>query len=241
LDNYKQDNITLRLIIIDSMYSTQMNRRYYGIQDLADKLCELHKGTSLSKRFMQIAADPDTLLNVENQDLFNLFNGEYGIGKIDVKDTKKAISLISKYAYYETKGNFPIYDSIVKEMYQIIWKYCHLEGKPAMKKISNDIIDYLKAINILREKLGIKNSSTYDDLDIVLWHLGKILRGNLSLVLSKDDYVEFVDIYKNKNYNEVIKNFDIKKVDISKLTFLDNKPTLKKFFEIALDISNKVN
>ena len=114
----------------------------------------------------------------------NLFDEGYGLEKA-TPSNKRAISLISKYANFLLHGDFPIYDSIVRKMYPIFWIALHIKGK--MPKLNTSITDYIVAIDSMRSAIG--NGITYDELDIILWHVGKIKEGNLSLVLSMEDYI----------------------------------------------------
>ena len=96
---YSFSSILLKLTVIDSLYSTQMGRRYYGLDELAAVLADIHKGKSLDSLFRSLASG-----NISSKDACfcvrgtNLFTEKYGIGK-DGNDKGTAVSLISKYAY----------------------------------------------------------------------------------------------------------------------------------------------
>ena len=49
-DKYSYSSILVKLTIIDSLYSTQMGRRYYGLDELAGALYELHSCCDLAKK-----------------------------------------------------------------------------------------------------------------------------------------------------------------------------------------------
>ena len=148
--------------------------------------------------------------------LSNLFSEGYGIGK-DAKSKGTAISLISKYAYFLTDFQFPIYDSVVKEMYPKLCNYLFLENMPAIKV--TDIARYINAIDSLRNIIG--TSATYDAFDRLLWYVGKIHGGNLSLLLNMQDYSAYGA------------GFDINKSDLAELPFLKNNSILKQIFTLA--------
>lgn len=258
-ENETVKDILVRLTLIDSMYSTQMNRRYYALDDLANVLFKLSKGKQgeLNRMFVEFTKDPDNKLSLfdykeiqpnGNEITKNLFAGCYGIGK-DGNSKGAAISLISKYAYFETNFNFPIYDSIACEMFPLVWHHCGFEkSMPKLihrekGKVLGDktIVDFIKAINLLIGKLD-SDKLTYDLLDRFLWFVGKICRGNLSLVLTKEEYMNTLEIYppkkikkKNKKGEEKVELdiFNVAEVDINKLTFLKDQITLRKFFEFA--------
>ena len=224
-------DVLLRVTVIDSMYSTQMNRRYYALDELSEKLVHLHPSKELFKEFLT-TYDADLF----NGDGFNLWGEKYGIGK---KGEEKgvAVSLISKYAYFETEFKFPIYDSIACEMYPRIWKYCGWKDKtPKLWVLNNEqqtdgektIVVFVKAIDELINRLG--GNISYDHLDRLLWFTGKIYRGNLSLVVSRKDYEWCI-----KNWPEKDKegNFDVTKNNLSKAPFYQSNTRLKAMFDLA--------
>lgn len=222
-------DVLLRVTVIDSMYSTQMNRRYYALDELSEKLVQLHPTRNLFEDFLKT-------YNVDlfKGDGFNLWGEKYGIGK-DGNDKGVAVSLISKYAYFETGLRFPIYDSIACEMFPRIWKYCGWKDKSPKLWILNEkqqldgeltISAFTKAIDELIRRLG--GNISYDHLDRLLWFAGKIYRGNLSLVISREDYKQCVN-------EKLIKKgvFDVSQVDVSKLSFCQTNSRLKAMFELA--------
>lgn len=231
---YSFSSILVKLTIIDSLYSTQMGRRYYGLDELASVLSEIHNGRSLNELFRDLAS-----AEVSSADVrfcakgTNLFTEKYGIGK-DGNDKGTAVSLISKYAYFETTGHFPIYDSIAKEMYPKVWLYCGFpkSGLISKSEMSSNIDSYILAINRLKESLN-DSALTYDHIDRLLWTTGKILRGNMSLILSMDEYL----FLKSRNMLDGGR-FDIEKVDIDKLTFLKSNIFLLECFKLAKNLKN---
>ena len=234
--------ILLRLTVIDSMYSTQMNRRYYALQELAEKLHCLNKKKPLPelfKEFIEGNRDVSLFDGTIGGKKFNLFAENYGISK-DGSDKGVAVSLISKYAYFETHYGFPIYDSIACEMYPRIWSYCGFGKKDYQLTIKGDkqrmvgdktIVAYTKAIDEMIKRLG--GNISYDHLDRLLWFVGKIIRGNLSLVLDREGYEWSVDHWfeKDNKGNKVV--FDIAKVDIDEAYFCKNNTRLRAMFELA--------
>ena len=208
--------------------------------------------------FIDFAKDPENKLSLfnsifkernERNELVevekNLFSEAYGIGK-DGKEKGVANSLISKYAYFETGFQFPIYDSIACEMYPLVWHYCGFDKKSMPKLIHQNkggrvigcktLVEYTKAINLLIRKLDSKDIN-YDLLDRFLWFVGKIRRGNLSLVLSREEYEFTMNLYPAQTINPpssgkektTTEYFNIEKVDIQKLNYLKKNPLLKKF------------
>lgn len=251
--NCEQEDILARLTVVDSMYSTQMNRRYYGLQELAEAICLVSskQNRAIEELFISFTKNQDSSLfdyeKIEGGKTIstNLFSEKYGIGK-DGKDKGIAISLISKYAYFATGKQFPIFDSIACEMFPLIWKYCGFkETAPKLiiyVKGKQDVLPketmeaYVAAINTLCGKLG--KDASYDLVDRVLWFVGKIIRGNLSLVLSREQYIRSVNAPYDKYWCSKDKSFCIQKVEkISNLKFIEKDSVLYDFFDLAKQLS----
>ncbi len=233
------DDILLRLTVIDSMYSTQMDKRYYGLADLANAMYALQKekNRSLADMFTDFAKTPDA--SMFDYSGGNLWGNNYGIGK-DGKPKGGAVSLISKYAYFTTHYQFPIFDSIVcDEMLPILSKYLDLQNNPLVKLDGKQrnlgkekMVRFVTKINKFISELD--PSISYDTLDRLLWSVGKIMRGNLSLILSKDEYLQWTKTHKIENKDDVV--FDVTKdryEDISPFLNPKNKDLLEQFFKLA--------
>ena len=241
-DGYSHEDILARLTLIDSMYSTQMSRRYYGLEELAVALADVHNRKNLEEAFLDFLKDKDLkpfeLINSKTVRT-NLFVEKYGIGK-NGEDKGSAVSLISKYAYFETEFNFPIYDSIVREMYPRIWNYCGFPKNELPEFKSNDIINFISLIDLLISKLDCKYV-TYDTLDRVLWYVGKIYRGNLSLVLSREEYDAFAEKFttlNDKGKKEL--TFDIAEVNLKSLP-VKKASLVFDFFALAKELKELDN
>ena len=203
-----ESKIRIRLTVLDSMYSTQMRMRPYGLEDLTKAIwekCHKNNGAKLKETLTAIAAGKELDNDDEAKEIYNLFCGKYGVEG----NNAQAVSLISKYFYFETGYKFPIYDSIVREYLPILYKYCGSEipRKKANEQNTDDIIKrYIKTINeFFTNVIRYYDEWRYDSLDHLLWVVGKILRGNLSLVLEASDYKkiterdEYKKIEPNKN------------------------------------------
>ena len=237
-NNYTQEDLLARLTLIDSMYSTQMGRRYYGLEELAAALLSVHSKKHIKEAFLDFLKDKD-MKPFELGKKTNLFTEKYGIGK-NGEDKGGAVSLISKYAYFETEFNFPIYDSIVREMYPRIWNYCGFPKNELPEFKSNDIINFISLIDLLISKLDCKYV-TYDTLDRVLWYVGKIYRGNLSLVLSREEYDAFAEKFttlNDKGKKEL--TFDIAEVDLKSLP-VKKDSLVFDFFALAKELKELDN
>lgn len=241
-------DILLRLTVIDSMYSTQMNRRYYALQELAEKIHIIEHTKGLKRTCAEFLAqcnhrDAHLFDGKANGTSFNLFAERYGIGK-DASEKGVAVSLVSKYAYFETGYGFPIYDSIACEMFPRLWNYCKwakgempkLTLKDGNQQMIGDatIVAFTKGIDELIARLG--GNISYDHLDRLLWFVGKIYRGNLSLVLDREGYEWSVNHWfeKDDKGNKVV--FDIAKVNIDEAPFCKKNSRLQAMFQLAKDI-----
>ena len=97
-------------------------------------------------------------------------------------------------------------------------------------------LEMIVGLDILIAKLNHKTIN-YDTLDRVLWYVGKIQRGNLSLILSRAEYDAFVKKYsqkvkkKEKVVNEFI--FDIVGVDLETLPLQQKSGIIYDFFVLA--------
>ena len=226
------NQIVLQLTLIDSMYSTQMTRRYFGIGELAEVLCVLSEGSLkiLKYKFLTYLSNKERFFSLfdfftdqlsvykdgSEKRVSNLFTEGYGLGK-NAKSKGIAVSLISKYAYFLTDFQFPIYDSVLKETYPQLCNYLCLEKMPNINVA--DISAYINAIDSLRNIIGYLAS--YDAIDRLLWYVGKIKRGNLSLLVSMEDY---------KKYGL---GFNIHTASLDDLSFLRSNNSLYKIFSLA--------
>ena len=206
------DSVITRLTIIDSFYSTNMSKRYYGIEEIAEELC---KFDNLKSELIDYAENL-----TENEKLEKLFFNHYGYKK-NGKKFGHAFSLITKYAYFLTDYNFPIYDSIVKEVY-------HLFSEDKRKLKTSIGKDYISSMKNLSKELLIDD---FNKLDNLLWLVGKIRRSNFSLLLNKENYLKY-----KKTINTIKEQkIDTDKKDIKILTenyILFNKIFTKEQIEM---------
>lgn len=205
---YNVDVVYKRLVVIDSLYSTNMNQRYYGIEDMANTIYALSPSDAglrvlvcnfRNKLFSVVFSD------VSSDPIANVFDKDYGIHK-NLKSAGSAMSLLSKYFYFllltdpsEIIG-FPIYDSLASDMYPIVCKYVYASGTP--RKIVNvktidHLCDYFLALDQLRNSIGIssiggRSLQEFDLLDAYLWRMGKFNGNNFSLLLDKTGYTTLI-------------------------------------------------
>ena len=180
--NYNVSAIMLRLIVIDSLYSTNAAYSYFSFEEMAEKINNLGTEKNAAEYFYD-------LVKQKMSDSQKLFSTNYGIRK-NLTAGSKQMSLMSKYAYYVLLQNpdeyplgFPIYDSLAIEMYP---KVCEKLGVVCDKKIKNQnnsiiIEQYIEALNRVRQAIFVEDNNTdfegyqqYDLHDAYLWRMGKL-------------------------------------------------------------------
>jgi hypothetical protein len=195
----KKDQIFMRLTLIDGFYSTQLNKRLFGIEDLVDSIYKIAK---TDKELIELALN--FIEKPQRNALFKLIcEKEYGINKKG-ESFGKASSLITKYLYFLTNYKFPIYDGLVKVIYPKISTKHFSKNLPSIGQDCS--LDFFIGIKKLNEESGI---NSFDKLDNLLWLSGKIQNNSYQLILSKFNYI----IYTKA---------------ISRIKFINNVELLKK-------------
>ena len=192
---YNTGIIMLRLVVIDSLYSTNAAYSYFSFEEMAQKIYELGNNEEDARMYFYAIAT-----QTGDKDTQKLFDEPFGIQK-NLSEGSKQMSLLSKYAYYALFNNedyplgFPIYDSLALEAYPTI---CKMLGIAQQTDIANNICTYVEALDEVRKVLFDNNNlflgkyQQFDILDAYLWRMGKFSGGNLSLLLGRNDYIEFI-------------------------------------------------
>lgn len=199
-----QEHILLRLVVLNSYYSTNAAYSYFSLEQLADRIIDettqfAGKSGKLPNDYfydivLQNLGKPTTIGKA-------FFEASYGIKKNGTPGATLK-SLISKYAYYcmmmDTKRyplGFPIYDSLARESYRKVMSAMGLKPQTAQTLQSGSIGEYISALNELREEIFGKGATAlfcglqqFDILDAYLWWMGKLEGGNFSLLLTEDEY-----------------------------------------------------
>lgn len=183
-----KDAIQFRLTVIDSYYSTQMSKRLYGIEDIAKELIK-HSDDVLK---LEIAA---FLENPKEGIIKNLFTQTYGFDK-EAKNAKKAISLLSKYLYFLSECQFPIYDNLGKVSFNLLKDNNYMSSKA----LTDD--NYFELMIELNKSSKINN---FEKLDNLLWLLGKIKEGSFSILMDKSKYET---IAKQVDFSKAVRKKD---------------------------------
>lgn len=190
------EDIKLRLIIIDSMYSTQMNRRLFGIEELANELYTISEGGN----DYSLVNKSKEYIDSSNTCIENIFSKKFGIDKKG-KVKGVASSLISKYIYFLMDYEFPIYDRLVKDYLPKINKRYNVIPMSKPKSIDS----YFAYISDFNKK---SNINSYNKLDNLCWFYGKVSEGSFSLLITKEKYIKLISY---SDINEKMKSDEIDK------------------------------
>lgn len=199
-----QEHILLRLVVLNSYYSTNAAYSYFSLEQLADRIIDettqfAGKSGKLPNDYfydivLQNLGKPTTIGKA-------FFEASYGIKKNGTPGATLK-SLISKYAYYcmlmDTKRyplGFPIYDSLARKSYRKVMSALGLKPQMVQTLDTGSIGEYISALNELREAIFGAGSTAlfcglqqFDILDAYLWWMGKLEGGNFSLLLTEGEY-----------------------------------------------------
>lgn len=209
--------IYLRLVVLDSLYSTNGRYAQFALEELAEDLYTYlnHSDAEAADYFYRIVTKNEVKLfstvTTNEVKLFNFFTKSYGINK-SLQPGSQFKSLLSKYAFYllsvypdNYKFGFPIYDSLALTSYQHVCKLLEIPTEiPA--NLKTNIESYVRAMDDIRKHLFDNIETKTQDfvlLDAYLWRLGKIQKGNITLLLTRPDFEQFV---KNANLNTTSKS-----------------------------------
>jgi|GEM_PF-1923996 len=218
-----------RLLLIDNAYSTNMRMRPYGIGELAEAISMLGSDEVVKDKMLTFLTnkprDYAPFDYLKSQQIkykdggkdraSNLFCEGYGT-EVHRASDKRALSLITKYAFFLTEKKFPIYDSLIKFVYPRLWnKLC---PNSPIKTMPSNIEQYIDSIDKMKHLLG---GITYDELDFILWHIAKIIKGKYASILTMEDYLRMPTDFLINNHS------------LNKLIFIENNQLLSKLFELA--------
>ena len=217
---FSKMDIYHRLILIDSLYSTNINRmRSFGLEEMTDVIWNLcddgngnHSDAHLAQSLAYLISFPQqqgglirrsvTPYTKFSLPLINAFNDEYGY--INGSKAGKAMSLLSKYFYFVTliqqvdDYGFPIYDRIVRNLIRPMEKYMGLT--PLSTDLDN-IEKFIVAIKCIVDTLANADKNLWDPknsgkrkfelLDYFLWHIGKAGEQSYRLLFTQREYANY--------------------------------------------------
>ena len=225
---FSKMDIYHRLILIDSLYSTNINRmRSFGLEEMTDVIWNLcddgngnHSDAHLAQSLAYLISFPQqqgglirrsvTPYTKFSLPLINAFNDEYGY--INGSKAGKAMSLLSKYFYFVAliqqvdDYGFPIYDRIVRNLIRPMEKYMGLT--PLSTDLDN-IEKFIVAIKRIVDTLANadpnlwnpKNSGKrkFELLDYFLWHIGKAGEQSYRLLFTQREYANYYNSNKTNS------------------------------------------
>ena len=215
------NKVQFRLTVIDSYYSTQMSKRLFSIEDIANELIKY------SDEVLKLEIDR-FLANPKEGIIKELFNKRYGFDK-EAKNNKKAISLLSKYFYFLSNCQFPIYDTLGKVSYKLLKKNNYIDTKA----LTDD--NYFELMIALNQPSTIND---FEKLVNLLWLLGKIKEGSFSILMDKPKYetitkqVDFSKAIKSQEKDKAIRGYIEDNYKTSNLF----SPIEKEFLEFAFGL-----
>jgi hypothetical protein len=204
---FSKMDIYHRLILIDSLYSTNINRmRSFGLEEMTDVIWNLCDDGNGNHSDAHLAQSLSYLIMLQNQQnvtpLINAFNDEYGY--INGSKAGKAMSLLSKYFYFVAliqqvdDYGFPIYDRIVRNLIRPMEKYMGLT--PLSTDLDN-IEKFIVAIKCIVDTLANADKNLWDPknsgkrkfelLDYFLWHIGKAGEQSYRLLFTQSEYANY--------------------------------------------------
>ena len=214
-NNFKiKKNFFVRIVLIDKIYSTQ-------IDNIESELDELEKEV---EKF-EIYFGENNLFDIyEKENKFeNTFNKLYGKRK-KYNTGIKAISFLSKYFYFLSNKNFPIYDKIARES---LIKLKLTDEKYSLNKLENNWKFYF---NLLKD-IKVSYNINFDELDNFLWFFGKLRELNFKTIINSSNIEEFFN--QNKNLQEIFEDKEKKKKERKGIyEKFYNEFNLKKFEKI---------
>lgn len=199
-----REMIFRRLVLIDSLFSTNTNKGCYIKQNMADAIYDacydattgIHSDYTLAKKasdYILWTVNSPSAPTPQNQTVINGINTllykKYTWVKNKPGNAQMELSLITKYLHYlvesvrpaNTEG-FPIKDSLVNQMLPKVYK--HLFGNKVGKH--STFADYTKALWEIANALKTydptlwtrSDMTTFHILDLFMWQLGKVYKAN---------------------------------------------------------------
>lgn len=220
--NNVEEDVLCRIHTIDSYYSTNMRMRFFGFEELTDLILEFETDSKLE--------NIDVVKFIKNNLKTEYLIRPIGINRLGMP-FGHAFSLITKYIYFRTKLNFPIYDTLV---------FDGLKEEQLVNGQQNPSLQFFERLTEIKNKYDI----SFDELDKYFWVCGKIRNGNLLPFFS--DSKQYVnDFLKKLNLNTEEKiltgeqfNQMIAQKLVSDKDWFDN-PKLQKAQKLARSIKNK--
>lgn len=199
-----REMIFRRLVLIDSLFSTNTNKGCYIKQNMADAIYDacydaatgIHSDYTLAKKAsdyilwtIKSPSAPTSQDQTVINDINTLLYRKYTWVKNKPGNAQMELSLMTKYLHWlvesvrpaNTEG-FPIKDSLVNQMLPKVYRY--LFGNKTCKH--STFADYTKALWDIANALKTNNPTlwtrsdmtTFHILDLFMWQLGKVYKAH---------------------------------------------------------------
>lgn len=218
-NRFSKGDIYRRLAIIDNLYGTNIVRmRQFGLADLTERIWQLcndgngnHSDYELickAVNFVSMSSSNiSSATSAQTNALLQAFTGGYGVTSYTPKKVSypEAPSILSKYIYFLMQSylpnnlGFPIYDTIVckyaprlAKLLQIPIIRGSLSNMPKYINLLSKIIQVLEKDNPYLWNQGNPIKTKFALLDYFLWHIGKSKNQSYSLLLTKQEYLQYI-------------------------------------------------
>lgn len=212
-----------RLVLIDSLFSTNTNKGCYIKQNMADAIYDacydaatgVHSDYILAKKAsdyilwtIKSPSAPTPQDQTVINDINTLLYRKYTWVKNKPGNAQMELSLMTKYLHWlvesvrpaNTEG-FPIKDSLVNQMLPKVYRY--LFGNKTCKH--STFADYTKALWDIANALKTNNPTlwtrsdmtTFHILDLFMWQFGKVYK-------AKGDYTQLWMLVTEKEFNKML-------------------------------------
>lgn len=182
--------VYLRLAVIDSLYSTNMNKHVGGLEDLAETI--VGKSCNDEDLKQKIAEHKKSHIH---PDITEVLETKYG------NPEAKASSLVSKYFYFLTGHKFPIEDKLLKAYVSEVVAYFGYKDfnyhQYSKNDDKSDLIKKLLAFEPIQER--------FDAFDNLVWLYGKLKEKSISLITNgHDENSIFANCERPKNFHDFL-------------------------------------
>lgn len=189
-------DVGLRLMLIDSLYSTDKLEKDIDLRKIAIAIHSLGSDMGASQRLnAYLKYVSDKTWNLDGELVKRMF--ESLVELYGTSEAEEAVSLIAWYAQYLSGCDFPIYDSRVKQILPMVMKKLSLDCTEHAD-IPKSLDVYIDQIVILKKFLWSQQTeisfetSAYHVISLYLLTMAAFDSGNLTLLLNDDDYNVFV-------------------------------------------------
>ncbi|MBY0380148.1 MAG: hypothetical protein K2P99_07100 [Burkholderiales bacterium] len=188
----EKKNTTLsKVLLLDAMYSTNLSKTSYAATEIADAIDDDEPKKKLNELVNRLKNNQANICDLKN---FKLFDDKYGVQSNNILG-KKCESFWSKYLYFTSDYNFPIFDSLAQETIKKLKSKKYFKKNIKKEQIEN-LDTFYGIVSEIKADLKDLKEFSYSDLDNFFWLFGKINNGSFSLLLSQEQYKSVINWVK---------------------------------------------